>query len=120
MSIGNLFLSTDGGLEAIRGPDGKKCGDLYANQLLGEMSFLLGGTPRASIVVRQEALSSKVLVLYRKDVAELIQADAAFACRFLKLIALSVSRRMMKVQPGAPPVLKSFLDQSMENVFKKG
>lgn len=98
LAMGNLIISTDNYLVIMRGED--KVGSVFKNEVLGEISFLIGGAPRASVVFPLHAPVPKTryMIMRRNKLEQLLLQDDALATRFLKLLACLVTRRLARLQ----------------------
>lgn len=74
---------------------------LGPGQLVGEISFLSGEAASASVVALE---NSRVLALPRPVLEEKIAADAAFAARFYRSLALVISRRLRERESVPGPI----------------
>lgn len=87
-----LSIVLEGGL-AIE-VDGRKVADRGTGEFLGEMSFVDGSPPSATVRATERSL---VLAVPKAAVADHLGADTAFAARFYRAIAMVLSARLREL-----------------------
>ena len=107
VNAGHLLFVASGELQALRNlPNGlqQELGFIQPGETFGELMFLLGGDPRASIVVTSE--TAEVLQLPRDRLRELLN-NQAFAAKFWKYLCSVTSSRMNATQArfNTPPTV---------------
>lgn len=87
-----LYVVLDGTLVAVVGaPREQEVGRLSRGTIAGEMSFVDGFPPSATVRAREESL---VLAIPRERLEERLREDSAFAARFYKALAMLLAQRL--------------------------
>jgi CRP/FNR family cyclic AMP-dependent transcriptional regulator len=92
MSIEYLYILIEGQLEVVigKGP-GTRLAVLLPGEIVGEISFVDGRNPTASVVALQ---NSRVLGLPRSELTARLERDQGFASRFYRAIAVFLADRL--------------------------
>ena len=71
-------------------------GFVSAGETIGELMFLLGGVPRATVTVSSD--TAQVVTLPRSTLTQELLVDALFAAKFWKYLCCVLASRLMAVQ----------------------
>lgn len=88
-----LYIVLGGTLVAVIGPREQEVERLTRGTIAGEMSFVDGFPPSATVRAREESL---VLAIPRAQLEESLRQDSAFAARFYKALAMLLAQRLRK------------------------
>ena len=87
-----LYIVLEGTLAAVVGaPAEHEVGRLTRGTIAGEMSFVDGFPPSATVRAREKSL---VLAIPRARLEERLRDDSAFAARFYKALAMLLAQRL--------------------------
>ncbi len=89
--IDAVHILLSGGLEVIRATTGLRLASLSVGEVVGEMSFLDGRPPSATVRAVQE---SHLLTIRRTDLERKLEEDPAFAARLYRSLGLFLSDRL--------------------------
>jgi CRP/FNR family cyclic AMP-dependent transcriptional regulator len=91
-TIDALYLLLDGQLSiSVGGVKGKQIAILFPGEVVGEISFVDGRPPSASVAAMQD---SRLLSLSRELLSQKLAKDQGFAARFYKAIATFLADRL--------------------------
>jgi CRP/FNR family transcriptional regulator, cyclic AMP receptor protein len=91
-SIDSLYITFEGRFGVfIDSLQGRKLNELGPGEIVGEMSFVQYHPPMATVRALEDGY---VLVLSRQVLATKLEADAAFAARFYKAVAIMLADRL--------------------------
>jgi len=95
-----VFIVLEGRL-SVYGAAGS--GDIGIGEMLGEISFVDERPPSADVVANEDSL---VLAVPKRELQRKLEADAGFAARFYRAIALLLSHRLRDaaIAASGPPV----------------
>lgn len=87
-----LYIVLDGTLSVFASSLGnKQIGTIIAGEVLGEMSFVDGRLPSASVIAQEECL---ILSISRRLLTEKLEQDVLFSLRFYRAITKFLSSRL--------------------------
>ncbi|TAD93619.1 MAG: cyclic nucleotide-binding protein, partial [Oscillatoriales cyanobacterium] len=87
-----LYIVLDGTLSVFASSVGnKQIGTIIAGEVLGEMSFVDGRLPSASVLALEECL---ILSISRRLLTEKLEQDVLFSLRFYRAITKFLSSRL--------------------------
>ncbi|WP_205370839.1 cyclic nucleotide-binding domain-containing protein [Thermoleptolyngbya sp. PKUAC-SCTB121] len=90
--VDTLYILLDGTLVvSISALDGRQIARLSSGELVGEMSFIDSRPPSATVQTLED---STVLAIPRAQLAEKLQQDEGFGCRFYRALAILLSQRL--------------------------
>jgi CRP/FNR family cyclic AMP-dependent transcriptional regulator len=90
--IDSIYILLDGELAVlIRGMGNVEVATLYSGEIVGEISFVDGRPPLASVMARQDSI---VWALKRETLTEKLAVDDGFAARFYRSIASFLAGRL--------------------------
>ena len=90
--INHLFILLEGSLSVTVAAAGRQeIASLLSGDIVGEMSFVDTRLPSATVMAKQESL---VLCIDREELANKLKLDVAFAARFYRALAISLSTRL--------------------------
>ncbi len=120
--VGHIFFLRSGELTVSRklaNGLAERLNTLHPGESMGELLFLLGGFPRASVTVDSE--TAEVVVVNRLKLSAMLHSNPAFASPFWKhLCAILFSRlnhlqlRLAKSLPPVPPPVRLVLPESQQ------
>ena len=105
--IADLFFITAGAM-AVTGAAGQRLATLGLGDVVGEMSFVEKGLPSATVVADGPA---RVLAVPRSAILAAFAADAGFAARFYRALAVFLSDRLRSLS--APAGTATELDEGL-------
>lgn len=92
LPISHLFILLEGELGvSVAAGGGQEIASLLSGDIVGEMSFVDTRPPSATVVAKQHSL---VLRIARDELLTKLKLDVAFAGRFYRAIAISLSTRL--------------------------
>jgi len=87
-----LYIVLDGTLSVFASSLGnKQIGTIISGEVLGEMSFVDGRLPSASVIAQEECL---ILSISRRLLTEKLEQDVLFSLRFYRAITKFLSSRL--------------------------
>jgi CRP/FNR family transcriptional regulator, cyclic AMP receptor protein len=91
-AISNLYIILEGTLSVItRATQGREIATLSSGDIAGEMSFVDTRPPSATVIAKCNAI---VLTIPRAQLDLKLRLDIAFAARFYRALAISLSSRL--------------------------
>jgi CRP/FNR family transcriptional regulator, cyclic AMP receptor protein len=88
----NLYIVLDGSLSVITNfTQGREIATLSSGDIVGEMSFIDTRPPSATVIAKQDSI---VLTIPREQLELKLRLDVAFAARFYRALAISLSSRL--------------------------
>lgn len=90
--VDTLYVLLEGALVvSISALEGRQIAQLACGEVVGEMSFVDAYPPSATVKTLEDSL---VLAIPRQALADKLQKDEGFGCRFYRALAVLLSRRL--------------------------